>query len=131
MRKVLSISVISILLTFESVLTQAFAQGQPEAGDWIFDASNRFIVCDYEESLIEVVPDSFICGYTFSPYGYKPYGIFLQKDCSGYKAILNYYKYDRDKVDDVMSSATIEIHEWRVKGLIDAAKDDIDHSKEY
>ncbi len=130
MRKVLSISVISILLTFESVLTQAFAQGQPEAGDWIFDASNRFIVCDYEESLIEVVPDSFICGYTFSPYGYKPYGIFLQNDCSGYKAILNYYKYDRDKVDDVMSSATIEIHEWRVKGLIDAAKDDIDHSKE-
>ena len=139
MRKVLPVSVLSILLTFEGALTLAFAQErrepdpEPDMKDMVpaFDASDRFIVCDYEESLIEVVPDSFICGYTFSPFGYKPYGIFLQKDSSGYRAILSYYKYDRDKIDDAMSSALIEISELESKGLIDAAKYDIDHAKKY
>lgn len=107
---------------------------EPDLSDMVpaFDASNDvFIVCDYEESLIEVVPDSFICGYTFSPYGYKPYGIFLQGDSSGYQAILNYYKYNRDKVDDVMSSATLDINNWQAKGLIEAAKHDIDRARVY
>ena len=114
MRKALPFSVLSFLL-FESALILAYAQ-------------ERLMECNYEESLIEVVPDSFICGYTFSPYGYKPYGIFLQKDSVDYRAILNYYKYDRDKVDDVMSSATIEIHESWAKSLIEAAQQDMDRA---
>lgn len=86
--------------------------------------------CNYEESLIEVVPDSFICGYTFSPDGYKHYGIFLVKEDSAYKAVLNYYKYDRDKVDDKMSSATFDLSEWRANNLIEAAQQDMDQALE-
>ena len=77
--------------------------------------AQSFMACDYQESLIEVVPDSFICGYTFSPTGYKPYGIFLQKDDEGYQMLLNYYKYDKDKVDSDMSSATIRLTEYQIK----------------
>jgi len=116
MRKVLPISVLSFLL-FESALTLVLAQ-------------DRLMECNYEESLTEVVPESFICGYTFSPYGYKHYGIFLVKEDSAYKAVLNYYKYDRDKVDDEMSSATLDVSEWRANDLIDAAQRDIDQALE-
>ncbi len=130
MRRVLSISAVLILLLFESVA----AQNKPATGNMVpaYDASDDiFIVCDYEESLIEVVPDSFICGYTFSPNGYKPYGIFLQKDSAGYRVILNYYRYDRDRIDDVMSTAIMEKSEWGANKLIEAAKRDIDRAIKY
>lgn len=97
-------------------------------------AQDSFIVCDYKQSLIEIVPDSFICGYTFSPSGYKPYGLFLQKDSAGYQMLLNYYKYDRDKVDTEMSSATMRLSEWEVESelekLINNAKKDLDNAKQ-
>ena len=81
--------------------------------------AQSFMACDYQESLIEVVPENFVCGYTFSPTGYKPYGMFLQKDDEGYQMLLNYYKYDRDKVDSDMSSATIRLTEWQVQSQLD------------
>ena len=97
-------------------------------------AQDSFIVCDYKQSLIEIVPDSFICGYTFSPSGYKPYGLFLQKDSAGYQMLLNSYKYDRDKVDTEMSSATMRLSEWEVESelekLINNAKKDLDNAKQ-
>ena len=96
---------ISAVLLLQTAFTSVFAQ--------------QFMECDYEESLIEVVPDSFICGYTFCPTGHKPYGMFLQKDSEGYQMLLNYYKYDRDKVDSEMSSATIRLSEWDVQSKLD------------
>ena len=81
--------------------------------------AQSFMECDYQESLIEVVPDSFVCGYTFSPTGYKPYGMFLQKDDEGYQMLLNYYKYDRNKVDSEMSSATIRLTEWQEQSQLE------------
>lgn len=96
---------IPVLLLLQVAFTKVFAQ--------------NFMACDYQESLIEVVPEDFVCGFTFSPTGYKPYGLFLQKDSQGYQMLLNYYKYDKDKVDSQMSSATIRLSEYDVQYKLD------------
>lgn len=111
---------ISVLIPALILLQMAFSNA----------SAQRFMECDYQESLIEVVPDSFICGYTFSPTGYKPYGMFLQQDNEGYKIVLNYYKYDRDKVDSEMSSATIRLSEWDAQSNLDNLKKEVERGIE-
>lgn len=88
-----------------------------------FNATMHFIVCSYPPKTgewsnipVQIIPESFICGYSFKPWNYNsvlptypPYGIFLMKDSKGYMLVLRYFDNDKQQDRHIPSSDTMRI----------------------
>ncbi|MBR5934750.1 MAG: hypothetical protein IKZ89_01210 [Bacteroidaceae bacterium] len=89
-----------------------------------FDAARNFIVRSYPPKTgewssipVNIIPDNFICGYSFKPWNYNsvlptypPYGIFLMKDSESYMLVLRYFDNDKVRDRDIPSSDTMRIN---------------------
>ena len=88
-----------------------------------FNASMNFIVRSYPPKTgewsnipVQIIPDNFICGYSFNPWNYTsvlptypPYGIFLMKDPKGYMLVLRYFDNDKTADRHIPSADTMRI----------------------
>lgn len=130
--------VIVLLINLFSIATAtAFAQERPDTGDTIqrrevkmipaYDPSDGFIVCDYQKSLIPIVPDDYICGCTIQPNGFREYGLFLIKNSDNYYVVLRYYKVNSQRYHEI-SADTLLITVEQAHKLAESARATIDNA---